>query len=154
MKKAHARHQKSTLKIFADWLFYCPFFICAALWPAWFPDLLSPYGIVYFLSAGITFAHLVAKLIVAHLTKGGLPGFPISSYILMCSFLLSFFGLRPTKYTSFYNERSYWEMLCLGTFVIVSVTFYALYVYKVITSICNYLGIYCFSIKKAKNKQN
>ncbi|KAF9554059.1 Choline/ethanolaminephosphotransferase [Agrocybe pediades] len=143
-------------------LLLLPFLFTALLQIAWlshpkFDDsyIIDSAAFVPFLCAwGLQFAHMVGRMILAHVTGGREEGrFPIWDWVWVWSVIgavdanLPLFGIAPIIQRS-QRHTSYFVWLTL----IVSFVAYARFVTLVIGDITNYLGIACFTVRKKDEK--
>ncbi|KAF4611587.1 hypothetical protein D9613_004532 [Agrocybe pediades] len=143
-------------------LLLLPFLFTALLQIAWlshpkFDDsyIIDSAAFVPFLCAwGLQFAHMVGRMILAHVTGGREEGrFPIWDWVWVWSVIgavdanLPLLGIAPIIQRS-QRHTSYFVWLTL----IVSFVAYARFVTLVIGDITNYLGIACFTVRKKDEK--
>ncbi|KAF9474979.1 choline ethanolaminephosphotransferase [Pholiota conissans] len=139
-------------------LLLTPFVVSAALQVAWLshPQFNNSYIIgsaafVPFLCAwGLQFAHMVGRMILAHVTKGP---FPMWDWVWIWSVAgaldanLPVFGMSPIIQTCPRNTTIFvWFTLAISFLT------YARFVSLVISDITNYLGIACFTVRKKDEK--
>jgi ethanolaminephosphotransferase len=141
---------KSIIHILNDWMKYGSFFAAAGLWPLFFPSLHQKFVVPYCVAVGVCSAHIVANIIVAHLTKWSLPSLPASAKILIASALID--GASSIFLTSKhqYSWRLQAQSASLVLFAAVSGLLYVRFATSAIKSICHHLKIECFRIKQKK----
>ncbi|KAF8185705.1 cholinephosphotransferase [Pholiota molesta] len=139
-------------------LLLLPFLVSAALQVAWLSHprynnsyIIGSAAFVPFLCAwGLQFAHMVGRMILAHVTKGP---FPMWDWVWLWSVAgaldanLPAFGMSPLIQTSTRNTTIF-VWITLGF----SFLTYARFITLVIGDITNYLGIACFTVRKKDEK--
>jgi len=111
----------------------------------------SPAFVPFLCAWGLQFAHMVGRMILAHVTKGD---FPLWDWVWIWSALGAadanlpkVFGIPPLIQHSQKNTTIFvWLTL------FVSLIVYARFVTLVIKDITNYLGIACFTVRKRDEK--
>ncbi|KAF8958271.1 choline ethanolaminephosphotransferase [Flammula alnicola] len=151
VRKATRAQNVSTIR---PLLLLLPFLVSALLQVAWLshPQYNNSYIIgsaafVPFLCAwGLQFAHMVGRMILAHVTKGK---FPMWDWVWVWSVAgaldanLPVFGIAPIIQNSSRNSTIF-----VWVTVVVSFFAYARFVTLVINDITDYLGIACFTVRK------
>ncbi|EAW09258.1 aminoalcoholphosphotransferase [Aspergillus clavatus NRRL 1] len=121
-----------------------------ALVPAYLylqPVILEVYTVPFMLFVGLINAYAVGNMIVAHLIKADFPFRNIFIGIAPLAFGVldsagPFFGLWPSAFGDGSGHVSY-VFACLGLLIGV----YGSFVHDVITTICDYIDIWCLIIK-------
>ncbi|KAH8426447.1 aminoalcoholphosphotransferase [Aspergillus melleus] len=109
------------------------------------PYILENYAIPVILFVGLTNAYAVGRMICAHLVKASFPYFNM----LLCPLALGVldsagpvFGLWPSILGDGSGQVAF-IFVCLG----LSVGIYGSFIHDIITTICDYIDIWCLSIK-------
>ncbi|KAL8745332.1 MAG: hypothetical protein Q9190_002520 [Brigantiaea leucoxantha] len=116
------------------------------------PVILRQHIIPFIFYIGLFNAYSVGKIIVAHLTKD--PEFPITNIITLPLTFAVIDSLGPVLgiWPSALGDGMYqvaFVFLCMG----LGVGVYGSFVYDVITTICDYLDIWCLTIKHPYNEE-
>ncbi|KDR86099.1 hypothetical protein GALMADRAFT_235335 [Galerina marginata CBS 339.88] len=155
VRRATRAQKVSTLR---PLLLLLPFLFSAALQVAWLSHprfnnsyILDSAAFVPFLCAwGLQFAHMVGRMILAHVTK---EKFPVWDWVWAWSLMgaldanLPLFGISPLIQRTQKNTTILvWLTLAVSLFT------YGRFVTLVIGDITNYLGIACFTVRKKDAK--
>ncbi|PPQ96289.1 hypothetical protein CVT26_005649 [Gymnopilus dilepis] len=151
-----ARSRASSLR---PLLLLLPFVFSALIQVAWLSHprynnsyIIDSAAFVPFLCAwGLQFAHMVGRMILAHVTKGD---FPLWDWVWIWSTLGAVdanlpkvFGIPPLIQRTQKNTT-----ILVWLTLVVSFLVYARFVTLVIRDITNYLGIACFTVRKKDEK--
>jgi ethanolaminephosphotransferase len=133
-----------------------PFAVTWTLIPAYLylrPIILEQHLVPFVLYAGLINAYSVGRIIVAHLTKSR---FPYTNVLVLPlvfgivdalgDWLRNTIGMKIAGWPSLLGDGAYqvaFLFMCLG----LAVGVYGSFVVDVITSICDYLDIWCLTIK-------
>ncbi|KAA8914677.1 CDP-alcohol phosphatidyltransferase-domain-containing protein [Sphaerosporella brunnea] len=139
-----------------------PFFLTWLAIPAWLslrPLILTQHLVPFLFFVGIAFAYQVGLIIVSHLTKSSFPFLNVL-YLPILVGLLDAAGPWIRDFTAFYVGKAFgWRsalgdgefetayvFACLG----LALGVHGSFVVDVITNICDYLDIWCLTIKHPK----
>ncbi|OJJ43454.1 hypothetical protein ASPZODRAFT_136320 [Penicilliopsis zonata CBS 506.65] len=109
------------------------------------PTILENQAVAFVLYVGLINAYSVSRIIVAHLSKASFPCHNVLLYPLALSVIDSVanhFGVWPSLLGNGVGQVGF-VLGCLG----LSVGIYGSLVFDVITTICDYLDIWCLTIK-------
>ncbi|KAI4122699.1 MAG: hypothetical protein LQ341_007280 [Variospora aurantia] len=131
-----------------------PYFATWALVPAYLylqPIILHHHLIPFIFYIGLINAYSVGQIIIAHLTKN--PEFPMYNVLTLPIALAVVDSLGPTVgvWPSALGSGTYqiaFVFLCMG----LGFGVYGSFVYDIITTICDYLDIWCLTIKHPYNE--
>lgn len=150
-----ARRSKG-LSIFPALAGLAPFFATSLAIPIWCylrPEILEEHILPFIFFIGASFAYQVGLVIVAHLTKSPYPYFNILLLPILVGILDSMgpllqerFGKDVFGWPSVLGSGPYmiaYVFGCLG----LSIGVYGSFVVDVITNICEFLDIWCLTIK-------
>lgn len=134
-----------------------PFVVTWTIIPAYLSlnhVILHQHLVPFILLAGIVNAYSVGQMIVAHLVKDKFPYYNVLVFPLACSVVDSLgpkLGLWPSALGDDIYQVAF-TFLVLG----LAVGVYGSFVHDVITTICDYLDIWCLTIKHpyVEGKQN
>lgn len=138
--------EEQKMKFTIQWSKFLIFFISIVSCAYFHPDIMGDYSIYYILMTGFSFAHIVASIIVAHLTKTNLPGFPMSAWFIIissgCSAIAKFLSY-DLNLSSLPHLNVFAGFVCASTILL-----YLRFVISVIQDICSALNINCLTIKR------
>lgn len=147
-----ARRSKN-LPIAPALLGLAPFFttwLAIPLWLSLRPEILREHILPFIFFIGASFAYQVGLIITAHLTRSPFPYFNVLSLPILAGMLDALGPFLQVKlglgWPSVLGGGPYtaaYVLACLG----LSIGVYGSFVVDVITSICDYLDIWCLSIK-------
>lgn len=156
-----ARRSKN-LSVGSALLGLVPFFTtwaCIAVWLGLRPDILTQHLIPFLFFVGIAFAYQVGLIITAHLTKSPFPFFNVLFFPIGFGMLdaagpwllnfCSFYGLGKWGWKSVLGDGEYeiaYVFACLG----LAIGVHGSFIVDVIANICEYLDIWCLTIKHKK----
>ncbi|KAL2009133.1 hypothetical protein VTN00DRAFT_7327 [Thermoascus crustaceus] len=109
------------------------------------PEILENHLVPFVLYVGLVNAYSVGQMIVAHLVKAEFPYCNVLLFPLLAGVIDSlgpYLGLWPSILGDGVYQVAF-VFMCLG----IAVGVYGGFVYDVITTICDYLDIWCLSIK-------
>ncbi|MCJ1255761.1 Cholinephosphotransferase 1 [Lignoscripta atroalba] len=117
------------------------------------PIILHRHLVPFTFYIGLINAYSVGQIIIAHLTKS--PDFPYQNVlnIPLALAVVDSLGLRLGIWPSVLGDGTYqiaFMFACLG----LSIGVYGSFVYDIITTICDYLDIWCLSIKHPYNEKD
>lgn len=119
----------------------------------WLQPVILHYHLVPFIFyIGLINAYAVGKIIIAHITKS--PVFPYTNSLItpLGLAVVDSIGPKLGLWPSVLGSSTYqiaFMFACLG----LSIGVYGSFVYDCITTICDYLDIWCLTIKHPKNQQ-
>ncbi|MCJ1226147.1 hypothetical protein MMC12_002796 [Toensbergia leucococca] len=133
-----------------------PYFVTWTLAPLYLylnPIILNHHLIPFIFYVGLINAYAVGQIIIAHLTKS--PDFPFQNILTMPLGLAALDSLGPAVglWPSALGDGTYqiaFVFLCLG----LAVGVYGSFVYDIITTICDFLDIWCLTIKHPYNEKD
>ena len=141
-----------------------PFFsiwLCIPTWLYLRPQILTQHLIPFLLFIGIASAYQVGLIITAHLTKSHFPFLNVLFLPIVLGMLdaagpvlmdsASFYGWGPLGWKSVLGEGDYeiaYVFACLG----VAIGVHGSFIFDVVRNICEYLDIWCLTIKHPKGQ--
>lgn len=130
-----------------------PFFATWLAIPIWLslrPEILRDHILPFLFFIGASFAYQVGLIITAHLTKSPFPYFNILLIPILAGtldalgpFLMQRFGIGWSSILGGGVYTVSYVLACLG----LSIGVYGSFAVDVITSICDYMDIWCLTIK-------
>ncbi|MCJ1370240.1 hypothetical protein MMC20_001452 [Loxospora ochrophaea] len=132
-----------------------PYFVTWTLIPLYLylqPVILRHHLVPFMFYVGLINAYSVGQIIVAHLTKN--PEFPLQNVLVVPLGLAVVDSLGPQigLWPSALGDGTYqiaFTFLCLG----LGIGVYGSFVYDIITTICDFLDIWCLTIKHPYNEK-
>ncbi|KAI9511889.1 Choline/ethanolaminephosphotransferase [Russula earlei] len=154
MNVFHARRGSGILVV-KPLLFLLPFLASVLLHLAWLnqpslrnPDIINSSAFVPFMCAwGLQFAHVVGRIIIAHVTS---QPFPVWNPMYILSIVGAIDANMPILFDRPPLIQRSPENITKFVFVVLALSFvtYARFVVLVISDITNYLGIACLTVRK------
>ncbi|KAL8671674.1 MAG: hypothetical protein Q9168_003822 [Polycauliona sp. 1 TL-2023] len=151
------QHRRKTSKDAIEPLYgLIPYFATWALVPIYLylqPIILNHHLIPFVFYMGLINAYSVGQIIIAHLTKN--PKFPMYNVLSLPLALAAVDSLGPAVgvWPSVLGNGTYqiaFVFLCMG----LGFGVYGSFVYDIITTICDYLDIWCLTIKHPYNEKD
>ncbi|KAJ3463643.1 hypothetical protein MRS44_008429 [Fusarium solani] len=149
--KARKANGLPIVPVFLEWIPMAVYTISIAAW------VFSPYStlmaenhlILFCFTMSFVFGRLTTKMILAHLTRQPFPYWTVMLYPLAGGAVL---GNLPRL--GFPEVSAELELYYLWAYLLFSMVVYFRWAWLVVTSICNYLGIYVLTIPKEKQLAN
>ncbi|KAI8055282.1 CDP-alcohol phosphatidyltransferase-domain-containing protein [Syncephalis plumigaleata] len=147
----HAKHKTKAQLVGAlsGLLPFAALSLVAYSWLNTSPELLTHHLVAFILYIGATFGLMVGRIILAHVVKSPFPYFHVTYVPLLfgaINALLPRFNIQPV--IPFSHETAY----LYASLALVGAT-YVHFCMTIIRDICNYLDIYCLTIKRKTNKK-